>query len=76
MANTVGNIPGFVAPAVVGSLLTDYSEVTQWMTVFWISAAVHLVGSLLYLARGSDSLQEWARPTEASHPNAEKKTYL
>ena len=76
MANTVGNIPGFVAPAVVGSLLTDYSEVAQWRTVFWISAAVHLAGSLLYLARGSDTLQGWARPSETSHLNTEKKTYL
>ena len=74
MANTAGNIPGFVAPAVVGSLLTDYSQLAQWRTVFWISAAVHVAGSVLYLARGSDSLQDWARNTQAGQ--TEKKTDL
>jgi len=65
VANTMGNIPGFVAPAVVGSLLTDYSNSYQWYSVFWISALVHVVGSLLYLLRGSDQLQEWAVPKES-----------
>ena len=80
VANTVGNIPGFVGPAVVGALLTDYSEVTQWRTVFWISLTVHLVGSLLYLVRGSDSLQDWARPIQTIEggqtEKSEKKTEL
>ena len=36
VANTMGNIPGFVAPTVVGFLLTDYSNSYQWYGVFWI----------------------------------------
>jgi len=64
VSNTVSNIPGFLGPAIVGFLLTDYSDTTQWYTVFWISAAVHVAGSLLYLVKGSDQLQDWARPRE------------
>ena len=55
-------MPGFVAPVVVGALLTDYSAVPQWRAVFWISAGVHLAGSVLYLGWGSDQVQDWARP--------------
>jgi len=64
LSNTVSNIPGFVGPAIVGFLLTDYSDTTQWHTVFWISAMVHIAGSLLYLVKGSDQLQDWAVPRE------------
>ena len=67
LANTLGNVPGFVAPVVVGALLTDYSAVPQWRAVFWISAAVHLAGSILYLGWGSDQVQDWARPGDNSN---------
>ena len=59
-------MPGFVAPVVVGALLTDYSAVPQWRAVFWISAGVHLAGSFLYLGWGSDQVQDWARPGDNS----------
>ena len=59
-------MPGFVAPVVVGALLTDYSAVPQWRAVFWISAGVHLAGSILYLGWGSDQVQDWARPGDNS----------
>merc|ERR1719186_2207040 len=54
LSNTVANVPGFVAPQLVGVLLTDLSSITQWRTVFWVSCGVHVVGSLLYLVKGSD----------------------
>ena len=56
----MANIPGFVAPQLVGVLLTDLSFITQWRTVFWVSCGVHIVGSLLYLSKGSDQEQSWA----------------
>ena len=62
-------MPGFVAPVVVGALLTDYSAVPQWRAVFWISAGVHLAGSVLYLGWGSDQVQDWARPGDNSSSN-------
>ena len=57
-------MPGFVAPSLVGALLTDYSDSSQWEAVFWVSAAVHVAGSLLYLGWGSADLQPWARAKE------------
>ena len=79
LANTFGNIPGFVAPTVVGSLLTDYSDVTQWRSVFWISAGVHVLGSSMYLVWGSDQVQPWANPsqhrTRAKLAQADNKNY-
>ena len=34
VSNTVANIPGFMGPAIVGALLTDYSNTNQWYYVF------------------------------------------
>ena len=64
LSNTVANVPGFVAPQVVGALLTDLSSITQWRTIFWISCGVHIAGSLLYLVKGSDQEQAWAVPVQ------------
>ena len=36
VSNTLSNVPGFVAPTIVGYLLTDYSDSSQWQAVFWI----------------------------------------
>ena len=69
LSNTVANVPGFVAPQVVGFLLTDLSSITQWRTVFWISCGVHVAGSLLYLLKGSDQEQSWAVPGQQNKKN-------
>ena len=44
------------------SKILDCMQVTQWRSVFWISAGVHIAGSGLYLVFGSDQVQDWARP--------------
>ena len=36
VSNTVANIPGFMGPAIVGALLTDYSNTNQWYYVFFL----------------------------------------
>jgi len=61
ISNTISNIPGFIAPTVVGLLLDDYGNRSQWQAVFWISGIVHVLGSLLFLCKGSDQLQPWAK---------------
>ena len=65
ISNTLANVPGFVAPSLVGALLTDYSDSSQWQAVFWVSAGVHVLGSLLYLGWGQAEVQEWARVPRA-----------
>ena len=34
VSNTIANIPGFMGPAIVGAILTDYSDTNQWYYVF------------------------------------------
>ena len=72
VSNTVSNIPGFVGPLIVGTVLTDYSNTAQWKTVFWISFSVHILGSLLYLTKGSATLQDWAVPVSDQKEKTEQ----
>ena len=48
-------------------------KVTQWRSVFWISAGVHIAGSGLYLMFGSDQVQAWARPEITTAREDEEK---
>ena len=36
------------------------SSLSQWQTVFWISAGVYLTGALIYVIVGSGVEQPWA----------------
>ena len=47
---------------------------TQWRSVFWISAGVHIAGSGLYLMFGSDQVQAWARLEITTTREDEEKT--
>ncbi|MBI3417504.1 MAG: MFS transporter [Verrucomicrobia bacterium] len=44
--NMCGNIAGGVAPVVVGYIL-DYSH-RNWLIIFWISAAIYVVGAICW----------------------------
>ena len=44
-----------------------------WNNLLVLSAAVHVVGSLLYLVKGSDQLQEWAIPREKTIKTMDQK---
>jgi len=74
VSNTVANIPGFIVPSIVGAILTDYSVTNQWYYVFSLGCGVHVLGSLLYLLKGSAELQDWAvakskKESEATNTN-------
>jgi len=73
-SNTISNIPGFVAPQLVGAIIQD-STISEWRTVFWVTAAVHVAGSLLYLFKGSDKLQEWAKHDSKSNEAQNKEKF-
>lgn len=37
----------------------------QWLSVFYISAAIYIVGAIFYLLFASGELQDWARDKES-----------
>jgi len=61
ISNTVANMAGFLAPQVAGILLASGNTLETWQTVFWISAAVYVVGAITFVALGKGNDQSWAK---------------
>ncbi|KAI0229659.1 Sialin [Lamellibrachia satsuma] len=60
ISNTVATIPGVVSPTLAGALTTNGTQ-AEWQRVFFICAAVYVIGTVafVFLARGEE--QPWAR---------------
>ncbi|CAK8673452.1 unnamed protein product [Clavelina lepadiformis] len=61
ITNTWGTIPGFVSPLVVGALTENNPSSHQWLYVFYIAAAIYVVGAICYILLGSGVEQKWNR---------------
>ncbi|XP_076450040.1 putative transporter slc-17.2 isoform X2 [Babylonia areolata] len=74
LSNTFATIPGFLAPTAIGIITRNQTQ-EQWRIVFFISAAIYLVGTVIFLLFGSGELQSWARLQDSSqdHPQLEVK---
>ncbi|MFH4978976.1 hypothetical protein AB6A40_005685 [Gnathostoma spinigerum] len=59
LSNTIATIPGMVAPIIVGAIVTDHL-VSQWRVVFYMTAAVYLLGAAVYWRFASGKLESWA----------------
>ncbi|XP_065056227.1 vesicular glutamate transporter 2.1-like isoform X2 [Rhopilema esculentum] len=61
ISNTFATIPGIVGPLVVG-FLTAHETREEWQIIFFLSAAVYALGTLVFLIFASGKKQPWADP--------------
>ncbi|XP_068220663.1 putative inorganic phosphate cotransporter isoform X1 [Palaemon carinicauda] len=73
--NTVSNIPGFIAPSIIGLIIKNNQTLTAWRTVFLIAAGVYLVTNTFYLIFISTATQPWNYPKESHEKDESKKRY-
>ncbi|XP_023177805.2 putative inorganic phosphate cotransporter isoform X2 [Drosophila hydei] len=77
ITNCVGNIMSIIAPLLVGFIVTNEHDVEQWRVVFFIAAAIYLVGNGLFIIFGRASVQSWndppAKPRRNSTPQVESQ---
>ncbi|XP_035461231.2 sialin [Scophthalmus maximus] len=66
ITNTFATIPGMVGP-VIARALTQNNTIEEWQTVFYIAAAINLLGALFYAAFGRGTVQPWAVHAPPSH---------
>ncbi|XP_042909061.1 sialin isoform X1 [Parasteatoda tepidariorum] len=64
VTNTLSNIPGFLAPFVVGALTEHQQTLHQWKIVFGIVIAVLIVSFLFYVIFSSAEKQDWIAEEE------------
>uniref|UniRef100_A0A3P9H8S6 Sialin n=1 Tax=Oryzias latipes TaxID=8090 RepID=A0A3P9H8S6_ORYLA len=59
ITNTFATIPGMVGP-VIARALTQHNTIAEWQVVFYIAAAINVVGALFYSVFGRGTVQPWA----------------
>ncbi|XP_063589198.1 sialin-like [Penaeus indicus] len=70
IVNTVGNVPGFLAPLAAGYITDKQSTLTQYRKVFIIAAVVYIVDAIVYLLFASGEEQSWNSMPEAADPES------
>ncbi|XP_073844830.1 putative inorganic phosphate cotransporter isoform X2 [Musca autumnalis] len=71
IVNTIANFMPLISPLVVGVIVTDSSNRTQWQIVFAISAIIFFFGNLLYIIWGTAVSQPWDAEDFLSPKDAE-----
>ncbi|XP_067000939.2 sialin isoform X2 [Anabrus simplex] len=61
VVHTVINMPGIIAPVVVGALINGQQTLTQWRIVFYLAMAIPTATFIFYLIFGSVQEQKWNR---------------
>ncbi|CAF1032852.1 unnamed protein product [Adineta ricciae] len=64
ISNTFATIPGIISPYIVGALTEK--DPNNWRIVFFICAAIYILGMIVFLIIGSGEIQPWA----VKHPVA------
>ncbi|KAB7499896.1 putative inorganic phosphate cotransporter [Armadillidium nasatum] len=62
ITNTLGTIPGFVTPVVVGAIINDNNTIAAWRIVFIIAAVVYFFTNLFYIIFITTDVQPWNDP--------------
>ncbi|EDW02609.1 putative inorganic phosphate cotransporter [Drosophila grimshawi] len=62
ISNALASIMSLSAPLLVGVIVTDKHNVEQWRIVFFVAAAIYLVGNGLFILFGRADVQEWNDP--------------
>nr|CAH7723439.1 unnamed protein product [Callosobruchus chinensis] len=59
ITNGTSNIFGIIAPLVVQFLVTNENDPNQWKVVFYITSAIYVLASLVFIIFASGEVQPW-----------------
>ncbi|CAD6997447.1 unnamed protein product [Ceratitis capitata] len=59
LSNTIVNIVPILSPLLVGVIVTDKHNRTQWQIIFAIAAVIFFLGNLVYIIWGTSETQSW-----------------
>uniref|UniRef100_A0A336MPK7 CSON005040 protein n=1 Tax=Culicoides sonorensis TaxID=179676 RepID=A0A336MPK7_CULSO len=66
LGNTIATVPGIISPLLTGVIVksdpNEYEDIKrEWTIVFFIAAAIYLIGSVIYWFTGSAKQQKWGK---------------
>uniref|UniRef100_A0A0P4Y9Z8 Sialin n=1 Tax=Daphnia magna TaxID=35525 RepID=A0A0P4Y9Z8_9CRUS len=75
LSNTVATVPGIISPMITGYIVQNKTS-SEWHIVFYISAAIYMIGCAFYAFAASGNRQTWAQPIEENNPKTENTVAL
>uniref|UniRef100_A0A0A1X5M3 Putative inorganic phosphate cotransporter n=2 Tax=Zeugodacus cucurbitae TaxID=28588 RepID=A0A0A1X5M3_ZEUCU len=70
--NPLANIIPLITPLVVGVIVTDVHNRSEWQIVFIIAASIFFIGNLIFVIFGSAETQPWDAPDFLRKDNVEE----
>jgi len=61
ITNLAATVPGIVAPYFVSAVTPNKTQ-EEWQVAFYVDAAIHVLGGVVYLLFAQTSVQKWAEP--------------
>ncbi|PSN41741.1 hypothetical protein C0J52_16921, partial [Blattella germanica] len=62
ITNCASNIMSIIAPLLVGQIVTDEHDDSQWRIVFFIASGIYFAGNLFFVLFGKADIQVWNDP--------------
>ncbi|XP_053962207.1 putative inorganic phosphate cotransporter isoform X2 [Anastrepha ludens] len=62
ISNGVANLSSIFAPLVVGAIVVNEEEPSEWRIVFFITAGIYLVCNAIFIIFGQATIQPWNDP--------------
>ncbi|XP_017078218.1 putative inorganic phosphate cotransporter isoform X3 [Drosophila eugracilis] len=66
VTNGIAGVTSIVAPLVVGAVISDEEDPSQWRLVFFITGGIYLVCNTLFVIFGKATIQPWNEPASMS----------
>ncbi|KAK2181869.1 hypothetical protein NP493_378g02034 [Ridgeia piscesae] len=67
ISNTAATLPGIIAPYTIGKITTNQTQ-AEWRTVFYLTAAIYVVGWVVYVLLAEGEVQSWADTSPVGAP--------
>ncbi|KAG7208912.1 hypothetical protein KM043_015092 [Ampulex compressa] len=74
ITNCIASVIAIIAPLICGEIVSEESNVTQWHTVFYLSASIYFIGNLIFIIFGKAEVQSWNDPATRETRNSKKES--
>ncbi|XP_039482453.1 putative inorganic phosphate cotransporter isoform X1 [Drosophila santomea] len=66
VTNGIAGVTSIIAPLVVGAIVSDEEDPSQWRMVFFITGGIYLVCNTIFVIFGKATIQTWNEPPSTS----------
>ncbi|CAG5124437.1 unnamed protein product [Candidula unifasciata] len=61
LSNTFATLPGIISPGLTSVIVTDQDSPNDWQIVFYLTACIYAVGTIVYGILAEGKVQDWAQ---------------